>query len=398
MPNISLYPLDFNLSQREVGGREVSLEAAIAETERQDRDVALRQAHARRIAGQNEIANQNNSDIQTSQLLMPTHRIGRRVTSSFTLGTAAYLGGGRGEGGSSGYIDQFKFSSETITEMGIRLITARFYTGTIGNAESGKFVGGTNINNGFYSRGIDKIDYAKQSIQQVGMLLDIPRVSPAGGMGTASTGLLAGGLLETTRLSTRDCIVYDHVSDTHSITANSLTEDKCAPHNGLSSKVNGYVCSGSRLLWSGPLIFSYEEIPYYGAAYIANIVGTSIVSNLISASFTNDIRGYRAGGYDDVTEGFFGRVITGFSYDTKIPLTISTTLNTKKTCADGTGDNINGFVVGGDTVTPWSDWKGIREIERFRYGDESIAIIGAKLTHERADQGAVADYGPGFSY
>lgn len=398
--NPSIYPLDFSFDGRSSNDNPTdTIENAISAIKITSRDTALRQAHTRRISGQHAICNLQKQTVVTFGVL-PLYKIGVKTTPVIPfLGTAAFLGGGRGHGGgtSYSYIYRFSFANEYFQQISSRLISPRFYSGTVGNAESGKFCGGTDILAGAVLQVVDKFTLAKQSISRVSATLSEPRFAVIGGMGTSATGILVGGI-SLNNSPNRDVHLYSHGIDVISQQSNFLPNARFAPHNGLSSQTSGYVWGGSDSSFGGNPLRSIDEIVYStGTMSGTRIATTPSHAHCVHAAFGNDIAGYVAGGSNvsPVNSNWMSRDITAFTYSGQTANLLSAQLAEAITCADGVGSSVSGFIIGGDT--PSSNWNGIRTTSKLRYDTQTVSPVGSTLDQPLADQGAISDYNPGWS-
>jgi hypothetical protein len=86
--------------------------------------------------------------------------------------------------------------------------------------------------------------------------------------------------------------------------------------------------------------------------------------------------------------------ITGFTFSGETSAVLSATLDQPRVCLDGTGSSAAGYIVGGSTAAAAST----KTVQKYDYATDVNRVIDAQLTIPLADQGAIADYGPGFSY
>lgn len=394
--NPQLFPTDFPATIPGVGSEEFALENAVTTIQRQARDTAVRQAHTRRIGGQNSIGNQNKL-VSASQLLMPLYQIGPVIQAPPFLGTAAYLGGGRGYTSTFDAMYQLPFSNETFADMGVRLTEARMYCGTVGDASAGRFCGGFNSKFGTSVTSLDEFTYLKESVQRLGAQLSQARFGLAGGIGDKTKGLLLGGVAvgSTSAVRTGDRLTY--ATNTISGLGNFLLANRIAPHNGTCSKFSGYIYGGSPIAWLGGPLFTIERVTLTTEAITT--IGTTLAhAHVVHGACGNDIKGYLAGGNTNppASWNWFTDTITAFTYSGETAAPLSAKLIEPKVCLDGTGSSAAGFFVGGDT--PTANWQGTTTADKLTYSNETTARLGAQLSQPQSDQGAVSDYGAGFSY
>jgi len=392
--NPAIYPDDF-VTSRSLGSIKTTLtiESAVSSIEIQARDTALRQAHTRRIAGQNEIANQNKL-LRIASRLMPLNQVGTVVASSPILGKTAYFGGGRQESKATNYITTFLFSNEIFKESDLTLSSPRLYVGTVGNNESGKICGGQSTVTGTFYDAIDKITFNNGAgkLQKIAAVLSQGLLGAVGGMGDKVKGILVGGVAGNGKL-TRDAHVYTHAIDEIRVIANQLTTARFAPHNGLSSKTAGYVWLGSEKFYNGAVVRVIDKTIYDSNLVATPISTTATQSQVVHASFSNPRRGHIAGGFVNA-QGALSNSITGFTFSGETSAILSATLDQPRVCVDGTGSSVAGYTVGGSTATAAST----KTVQKYDYATDINRVIDAQLTIPLADQGAIADYGPGFSY
>jgi hypothetical protein len=394
--NPQLFPTDFPTTLAGVGSEEFALENAVTTVQRQARDTAVRQAHTRRIGGQNSIGNQNKL-VSASPLLMPLHQIGSIIQAIPFLGTAAYLGGGRGHGSTFSSIYRLPFSNETFNPLGVRLTDNREYAGTVGDASSGRFCGGFSNKFGTTVASLDEFTYLKESVQRLAVQLSQARLGLAGGIGDKVKGLLLGGVADGSSSAVRTGDRLTYATNTISGLGNFLAVNRFAPHNGTCNKFSGYVYGGSPLAFSGNPLFSVERVTLSTEALTT--IGTTLAhAHVVHGACGNDIKGYLAGGNTNppATWNWFTNTITAFTYSGETSAPLAATLTEGKVCVDGTGSSIAGYFVAGDTAT--SNWQGTTTADKLTYSNESTTRLGAQLSQPQADQGAVSDYGAGFSY
>lgn len=394
--NPQLFPTDFPTTLPGVGSEEFALENAVTTVQRQARDTAVRQAHTRRIGGQNSIGNQNKL-VSASPLLMPLHQIGSTIQVVPFWGTAAYLGGGRGYGTTFDSMYRLAFSNETFTPLGVRLTENREYSGTVGDAASGRLCGGFSSQFGTSVASIDDFNYLKESMQRLNSQLSQARLALAGGIGNKSKGFLLGGVQfgSIDAVRTGDRLTY--ATNTISGLGNFLAVNRFAPHNGTCNKFSGYVYGGSSQGYTGNLLFSIERVTLSSEAITT--IGTTLAhAHVVHGACGSDSKGYLSGGNTNPVEtwNWFTNTITAFTYSGETSAPLSATLVDAKVCHDGTGSSVAGYFVGGDTTT--SNWQGTTTADKLTYSNETNVRLGAQLSQPQSDQGAVSDYGAGFSY
>ena len=395
--NTVLYPLDFSTLQGVVTDDSSSLETAISTLSTQARDTAVQQAQSRRLAGQMSAALQN-QQVTAQPILMPLYLVGTAGLQPPFLGTACYLGGGRGDGATLGYFYQLTFANECFIPQGIRLTVERGYTGTLCDAQAGRFCGGAMSNNVFGSfASADKLSFATKSMVRMASMLSIGIWGLCGGMGNKTKGFLMGGWTETentTRLSHR----LTYATDTFASLGNYLLTKRAAPHNGLSSKFSGYILGGAQEIWFTNVMSTVERVTFSNES-VAQIGSQLTYSHMVHASFGYDVKGYLAGGgsFNGTSNwNWFSDNISALTYSGEGISLLSSKLIESRVCADGSGSSAAGFIVGGDS--PSSSWRGSKTTDKLIYSSETSSRIGSQMAAEQADQGAISDYGAGFSY
>lgn len=400
--NLELYPDDFGSAQLGTSAVSYTIQDAVSSIELQARDTAIRNVYARRSAGQAAIETQLQV-ISFKNYLMPLNKVGT-VLKAPLLGTAAYLGGGRALPGSvtvSAYVYELRFSNEVLTCLDVRLSLPRLYCGTVANAESGKFVGGIDVNANLYTDVCEKYTYSKSQMQRISSLLANPIAGAAGGMGDAVRGVVAGGATFY-NVATRTGHAYAHATDTISTLSNFLPAAKYSPHNGVSSKTSGFVWSGATPATTADIVDTIDRIDYAAGTLTATAIGTSTThAHIVHAAYNSDIKGYIAGGSTatawasaDASQ-FFDDKIHALTYSGQTVALLAARLKERLICADGANSSEGGYIVGGDT--PTSAWAGSTTIQKMLYSSEALSTIGATLTRKTSDQGSFSDYGPAYS-
>lgn len=390
--NPKLFPPDFDSNLQ---SEELTLEAAVLGLQVQALNTARRQAHTRRIGGQNSIANQNQRMKLVRPILMPLHQVGNVPKATPFSGTVSYLGGGRGHGGTTQAIFELLFSNDAVFQIGSKLSVARPYIGTVGNASAGLFCGGNFLPVGT----IDQFTYSKKILQRVGAQLSQSRAGPAGGIGNQSKGILAGGRAfgSTPAVRTGDRVNYGVVPSVIGL-GNLLSTNRFAAHNGTCNRTSGYVYGGVGEPWWNLPLFTIERINYTLATETVSPVGATLNHmHMAHGAAGNLNKGYLAGGGNNVagTTVVYTDTIAAFTYSGETYAPLAATLPEAKICADGTGSGMAAYFVGGDTAT--SNWQGTKTIDKLFYNNESLIRINAQLSTPQADQGAISDYGAGFS-
>lgn len=402
--NIDLYPDDFGSAQLGTASNALTIQSAVSSIELQARDTAIRNAYARRIAGQAASENQLQV-VKFGNFLMPLNKAGITLTKAPLLGTAAYFGGGRAAVASatiSSYIYELRFSNEVLMSLDIRLTLPRSYCGTVSNSESGKFAGGIDANTNFFTAVCEKYVYSKGQIQRVSDVLSSAIAGPAGGMGDATRGIMAGGGTSFT-VAIRTGHSYNHATDIITTLANFLPVAKYSAHNGVSSPTSGFVWSGAALANTANVVDTIDRIDYANQTLTATAIATAVThSHLIHAAGNSSLKGYFSGGSTAVAYATGGDPL-GVMDDTTHSLTYSgqtvalltARLRERIICADGASSSEAFYVVGGDT--PTTNWQGSQTIQKTPFSNETTFTIGATLTRKTSDQGGFSDYGPAYS-
>lgn len=384
--NPSIYPDDFALPTR-LGGAATSstgttLEAAVSQIGVQARDTALRQAHTRRILGQSTIS--QNKSVKTG-LLMPLHQVGTAIAAPPFLGTVAYIPGTAG-------LQCFLFSNESFRQSTAKLPQEYVYGSVIGNSESGKFVGGQ-TGTGLIGSNFDKLDYKKEAVSRTAAKLTEPRLVGIGQIGTALTGIIAGGA-DSSGVLKRDCHFYNHATDTVNVVANFLQRTRFAPHGGASSQFAGYILGGSASYFGADMIRSIERIPYAtGTTASVNVSPDAPHPHWVHAAFSNPVKGYFAGGASSHPYG--SDQVTALTFSGETTALIAARLAQPTICSFGAGSSGAGYIFAGWNGDLSLVNKGVSKLD---YSTETTSIIGAQLLEQAWDRGAVSDYSPGFSY
>lgn len=399
--NIDLYPDDFGTAQLGTASNTLTIQSAVSSIELQARDTAIRNAYARRSAGQASTENQLQT-IKFGNYLMPLNKAGITLTKAPLLGTAAYFGGGRAAIASatiSAYIYELRFSNEVLTSLDVRLTLPRLYAGTVSNAESGKFAGGIDANTNLFTAICEKYTYSKSQIQRISDTLSVAVMGPTGGMGDATRGILAGGASSWT-VAVRTGHSYNHSTDAITTLANFLPVAKYSSHNGFSSKTSGFVWSGARPAFSADITDTIDRIDYANQTLTAVAIATSpLHSHLVHAAGNSEIKGYVAGGATAAawTAGdgnIFDDQIHSFTYSGQTVALLAVRLPDKVICADGASSSEGFYIVGGDSTLAWQSSQTIRKMP---FANETTYTIGATLTRKTSDQGSLSDYGPAYS-
>lgn len=390
--NPTLFPPDFPTELLGNSSDTFSLENAVVTLQIQARDTAVKEALSRKIAGQNSISNQNRA-VAAITTLMPLTYVGAVVQATPFLGTAGYLGGGRGHGSNFISVYRVLFSNEIFVKSGVRLTGGRIYSGTLGDARSGYFCGGSTS---FFS--VDQLFYLREAVARTGLLLSTGRYAQAGGKGDKVKGFLTGGANASGNVvRVGDKLTY--ASNTMTGLGNFLSSPRLSAHNGISSKTFGYDCGGLSQSFSTlfPPIFTVERISY-AAETSASIATTLPHAHVIHGAASYDVKSYLAGGNTNqpASWNWFTTDITSFTFSGETAVLISAKLADGKTCLDGTGSSAAAYFFGGDTVS--SNWKGTQTADKLTFSTESCIRMGSQLSDPLADQGAVSNYGSGFSH
>lgn len=388
--NPIVYPDDFSLTSRlgaaaiAASQTAVTLESAVSSIEVQARDTALRQAHTRRISGQSSISNQNK--LMKTGLLMPLYEVGTIIASPPFLGSVAYIPGTYG-------LQCFLFSNEVFRRSTAKLPQEYLYGSTIGNAESGKFVGGV-TETGLIGSRFDKVDYKKESVSRTEARLSEPRVALIGQMGTPTTGIIVGGY-NAFSVITRNCEFYNHGTDSVSTVANFLQRNRFAPHGGTSSLFAGYILGGSASPFGADMIRSIERVPYgTNVTSSVNVSPDAPHAHWVHAAFSNPNKGYYAGGANSIPYTDLDR-ITALTFSGETSALIAARLAQGTICSFGAGSSQAGYIFAGWIGDLTLINKGVSKLD---YATETTSVIGSQLLEQAWDRGAIADYSPGFSY
>lgn len=405
--NLSVYPHDFNLSR--IGSSSIDpVDAgmkAISTVETNARDTAIRQAQARRMTGQAIIANQAQF-IRSSSRLMPLSLIGKPLPSSIPFsGTEACTGGWEGHAQrSTQSLNIFAFSNRKCVDLGMKLSEPRLYCATVGDAESGKFIGGYTSNNLWISHSIDKINYIKKTVNRVAAKIDRGSVFLTGGLGDSVKGIAIGGSSNFSDVSENLCHFYQHATDNLTTYNNALGQPKISVHGGLSSKVAGFVWAGAER----PLhnytkkILIIDQVDYSSGLNRPTISALSVIppeAHQYHAALSSLAKGYILEGVSDWDSSLPNgssratAKTTGFRYSGNVLSVLASSLSVPSACITGAGCSAFGNTFGGYP----GNYYGSKRIEELDYTTEKIMLLDEKLSVEYADQGSVSDYSPGFS-
>jgi len=393
--NINVYPDDFSrvITSNGVIDPSTALETAVSGLEMAARDTALRLVRQRQKAARAIIATQNKV-VRASHRRMPPRIVGKAITPSVTLGSFAFMPGTKG-------LQVFNLLNEIFRRSSSVLPSEHVYGSTIGNAESGKFIGGhTDAIGAAVIASIDKVLYFpnEQVKGQIAKLSE-PRLCAIGQMGDRTRGIIAGGVNSFGVLK-QDCHVYNHSNDTIALLANFLQRTRFAPHGGLSSKFAGYTLGGSERAWGGQLINSIEKVDYVTALSSSRyITGTSPHAHVIHATFGNDVAGHLAGGSNSFppSRKWNTNDITEFPFATETPFLSATKLTNELACSFGSGNSEAGYVFSGFVDSNLSTLTN-SGVFKYRYFDKQAFLVDSRLLEQAWDRGAVSDYGAGFSY
>jgi hypothetical protein len=393
--NSKVYPDDFPSSVASSGSADptTAIANAVTRLEVTARDTALRLVNQRRLAAQSIIATQNKL-ISSYSKRMPPAAIGKTVTQSLILGSTVFIPGIRG-------LQVFNLLNEVFRHSSCVLPGQHAYGSTIGNSESGKFVGGSeNWQTGTITSTIDKIlYYPRESVKGQITKLSESRIAAVGQMGDKTRGLIAGGA-DSFGVLKRDCSVYNHSVDTVALLANFLQRTRFAPHGGLSSKFAGYILGGSDQYFGGRLINSIEKIDYTSTLSSSRyITGAAPHAHVIHATFGNDVAGYLAGGSNSSPPGKKWNTsdITEFPFLTETPFLSASRLTNELACSFGAGSSDAGYIFSGWVDSNLTNLNN-SGVFKFRYSDKQAFLVEARLLEPAWDVGAIGDYGAGHSY
>lgn len=444
MPNLLLFPLDFpNISAQS------ELEDAVTRLRTEAANTARRQSHTRRISGQQEIDNQTRMIMAIADL-MPFGQIGPQappitpapapiapVTRAPAppdppappapppapeaptlvavqpapviiqtngalkrVGTVGVFGGKPNlvkspTNHQRRLMQELLFGSETMRYLGVWLTDDRQYYATVGNEDRGFFCGG-----GKGSRVIDIHNHTRKTLRRASVLLPVAQFGATGGIQNARKGVMVGGGANRTS-SRRDLqrVVFTNPIKVARI-ANFLPSPRTSPHNGLCDPTYGYAYSGTATGLTGVPLTSIAEICHLTQPETVTNLGVTLSTNfhVVHAAFGHAAVGFVSAGSNanPVTSNWFSNVITRFPYNTKTPAILATTLAEPKAGADGTGDNLSGYTVGGHVG---SIGNITATIDRLAYAPtpEVNRRVAVTLKVPQENQGSVSDYGPGFS-
>jgi len=444
MPNPLLFPIDFpNISAQS------DLENAVTRLRTEASNTARRQAHTRRIGGQQAIENQNRMILSVAGL-MPFGSIGLQappitpapapvapVTIApapppppvpppappvpeavpvvavqpapviiATNGTPTMLGTVGVFGGKPSLPDnqanhrrrlmqELLFGNETIRYLGIWLTDDRDHYATVGNAARGFFCSGNKE-----SRVIDIHNHTRKTLRRAAVLLPVARVGATGGIQNAAKGVMVGGGA-TRRDSTRDLqrvVFADPIAVAR--VANFLPSARTSMNNGLCDPTYGYAYSGTASGLSGVPLANIAEVSHLTTPETVSNLGVTLSTNfqVDHATFGHAAAGFISAGSNSNPTGsnWFSNTITRFPFATKTPAVLATTLSQPKVGADGTGNNLAGYTVGGHLGAIGVI---VATIDRLAYAPtpELNRRIATTLAAPQEGQGSVSDYGPGFS-
>lgn len=396
--NQNVYPDDFSFEQAKKSEGFATIDDAYRALEIQARDTALRQVNSRRIALASAITAGHRS-VRTSPGPIPVHRVGKKATPQPFLGSAAYTGGRNEHAAGSDSFWQFPFSNEILIPLTARLTFSGVYQSAISNLESAKFAGGISVAV-TASDVIDKLTYLKLQIERVAETLDRAVAGTIGGMGNNAFGLWVGGVRLTELFNS--CTRYNHSTNTKTVFNNFLASPRYAPHNGLSSPVNGYVWAGLTRFLSGNIINSIDRIPY---STLATTPTSSALSNFgdltppqaYHASLSAPTRGFIVGGHTLGVNSLtpVTSAIKIFDFSTEMVSNSNNALDEPVTCLQGAGHSQAGFTFGGNNVSEGKIyWYGTKKIRKLNYSSTLNFIIGQQLIVNMSDQATTSDYSP----
>lgn len=398
--NPTLYPADYPVVE---DGQGLEIFDTLDLIQLQARDTSVRSLLAQRIANQG-VSMIQGERARTNSFVMPLFEVGAtRELPQRPGGTAAFLGGGRGHGASSGGwetdgIIGLTFSNETVYTIGSRLSDAAIYMGTVWSPRNGYYCGGWSPLGGNIDT-VEGLDFRKLLNTRIGGKLSRKKLGMAGGIQNRNEGFLLGGQ-DPLGGYVADGERFDYSQGaTPSITdlGSKLSSARFSAHNGTSNQFTGYVFGGHN---AGPWD-NWDQSLDTIEKFAMNIQSSSILSarmgarHLVHAAFGTSLRGYVAGGTGVIPiTSWFGDAVSRLTYDGETYSTLGSRLTEPKVCIDGIGSSTNGYAVGGDAAA--TGWVGSRTIERLDYANETVSRIGARLFRSIADQGATADYAGGF--
>lgn len=454
MPNALLFPPDFpNISAQS------ELEDAVQRLRTEAANTARRQAHTRRIGGQQAIENQNRMILSVPNL-MPFGSIGPQAPPITpapapvapatvapppppppapppappappapvpenpvpaapavvavqpapvivqTNGTPRLMGTVGVFGGKTSLPDnqanhkrrlmqELLFGSETIRYLGVWLTDDRANYATVGNEGRGFFCSG-----GKDSRVIDIHNHTRKTLRRAASLLPIARIGATGGIQNAGKGVMVGGGVSRGD-STRDLqrIVFTDPIAVARV-ANFLPSARTSPNSGLCDPTYGYAYSGTTTGLTGVPLTSIAEVCHLTTPETVANLGVTLSGNFQvgHAAFGHAAVGFVSSGSNanPIQSNWFSNMISRFPYATKTPSILATTLAEPKVSADGTGNNLSGYTVAGHVGTIGNI---TTTIDRLDYAPtpELNRRIATTLTVPQENQGSVSDYGPGFS-
>ena len=381
--NIEIYPLDYPL-ETDTSGFE--LEDAVTTLRVQARDTAIRQAHTRRISGQNSSSNQSRL-CGSKPFPMPLTQRGQKQQPLQTLlGRHCFTAGGRGYAGNMRTALAFYFDTETNTAIGLFVSVVRSYMATLSTLTSGFFCGGGHYL--LYTL-MEELTYAKPSVAAIGATLSQARLGPVG-FGNSVVGVIAGGMI-ITGATVRTTGEFTYATKTNVSLGDRLVEARMAPHNGAALATTGFIFGGTSQPWTLTNFKLNSEAYTFGSKTFAIVAANLSHPHQSHACFASRLRAYICGGF--TAAWAFSNVITGFTFSGQTNAPLSAVIPSgDKVCCDGTGSSLNGYILGGDAAA--SFFSGLKSIDRLNYGTETTAVLGMQLVQSIADNGAVQDYLP----
>jgi hypothetical protein len=400
--NVELFPIDFP----ETVNDELTLEEAVQLLRLEALNTARRQSHTRRIGGQNDISNQSRL-IPSRPILMPLFAVGSASQEPQFLGIAGYLGGGRGYGSTLSRVYELLFHNETFSTTGARLQDPRMYSGTLSNLREGLFCGGMGPTE--VSSSIEAINFNRKTIARAAQQLTQPRQSLAGGIGNKEKGVLIGGYIAPRITGYAEKVVYGDPIQVSVISSTFLPVPRSAPHNGFCNDSVGYLYGGYKNLDLAPFISNteiLERINYTTTPETRQTVSVAIGNkppHVVHACGGNRDYAYITAGSNDAVNAsanWFSKDIVEFAYSGETISQVSATLPDGKVCADGLSSSSTFYIVGGDKVDSAlsGSWTGTQTADKFTMSSKTCVRMESKLEFPQSDQGAVSDYGPGFSH
>jgi|GEM_PF-2585308 len=402
MPNnTNIYPDDF--ANENVVSDALTLENAITFIQVQARNTSRRLANSRRISGQNEIANlQRATKINFGYLSLKS--VGQQqddsidtpdtpVISPSFLGTVSYF-----QSIDHG-LERFNFANEGFSPSGLKLKDRPIseFAGA-GNAESGKFCGGRYYYSLSWLRSIEKIVYATEIVSRINAELSHGVSNMTGGMGNSEKSILTGGsyfVYGVGFFPSNMASTLNNITEALTFQNTFLTSFRINPPNGLSSSTAGYIWAGTTLghdsyYGSYTMVSFIDEIVYSTGTWIpTQISNTPPHTHINHGAFGNAVNGYVVGG---VSRDFSRRDITRFKYSDQSISLLGTKISAPITEIGSTGCSTSGYI-----VASMQGGLSTSLTQKFRYDTETTSLAGGILGTTLLTQAGSCDYSAGWS-